>query len=48
MLLIQTGCASDGIDAIAKVRSVRPGAVETAEQEEFILNWSDQGATSLR
>lgn len=48
MLLIETGCASDGIDAIAKVRSVRPGAVETAEQEEFILNWSNRGAQSLR
>ncbi|HDS1624244.1 TPA: cyclin-dependent kinase inhibitor 3 family protein [Stenotrophomonas maltophilia] len=47
MLLIDTGCASDGIDAIAKVRSVRPGAVETAEQEEFILNWSARGASSL-
>ncbi|MDT3467314.1 MULTISPECIES: cyclin-dependent kinase inhibitor 3 family protein [Stenotrophomonas maltophilia group] len=48
MLLIETGFASDGIDAIAKVRSVRPGAVETAEQEEFILNWSNRGAQSLR
>ncbi|MCR1818408.1 MULTISPECIES: cyclin-dependent kinase inhibitor 3 family protein [Stenotrophomonas] len=40
MLLLETGCASDGSDAIAKVRSVRPGAVETPEQEKFILNWS--------
>lgn len=47
MLLIETGFASDGIDAIAKVRSVRPGAVETAEQEEFILNWSNRGARRL-
>ncbi len=47
MLLIETGFASDGIDAIAKVRSVRPGAVETAEQEEFILNWSNCGARRL-
>nr|WP_312962182.1 protein-tyrosine phosphatase family protein [Stenotrophomonas indicatrix] len=48
MLLIDTGCASDGIDAIAKVRSVRPGAVETAEQEEFILNWAARGTLSPR
>ncbi|MNL81577.1 hypothetical protein D3C87_2087370 [compost metagenome] len=47
MLLIDTGCALDGINAIAKVRSVRPGAVETAEQEEFILNWPARGASSL-
>lgn len=47
MLLIETGCASDGIDAIARVRSVRPGAVETAEQEYFILNWPERRATSL-
>ncbi len=44
MLLIETGCASDGTDAIAKVRSVRPGAVETPEQEKFILNWPDRRA----
>lgn len=44
MLLIETGCASDGADAIAKVRAVRPAAVETPEQEEFILNWPDRGA----
>ena len=40
-------CASDGIDAIAKVRSVRPGAVETMEQEEFILSWSGRPGQSL-
>ncbi|HDS1545987.1 TPA: cyclin-dependent kinase inhibitor 3 family protein [Stenotrophomonas maltophilia] len=48
MLLIETGCASDGIDAIAKVRSVRPGAVETAEQERFILDWANRDAHSFR
>nr|KAJ9631430.1 hypothetical protein H2204_008157 [Knufia peltigerae] len=48
MLLIETGCASDGTDAIAKVRSVRPGAVETPEQEEFILNWPDRRAPRER
>ncbi|WP_423169236.1 cyclin-dependent kinase inhibitor 3 family protein [Stenotrophomonas geniculata] len=44
MLLIETGCASDGTDAISKVRAVRPAAVETPEQEEFILNWPDRRA----
>jgi len=47
MLLIETRCVSDGIDAIAKVRSVRPGAVETVEQEEFILSWPERMAPSL-
>lgn len=44
MLLIATVCDSDDVGAIAKVRSVRPGAVETTEHEEFILNWAGRGA----
>ncbi len=48
MLLIATGCDSDHVGAIAKVRSVRPGAVKTTEREKFILNWAGRGAPNLR
>jgi len=40
MLLLQTGSASSAEQAIARVRQVRPGAVETMEQEDFVVKWS--------
>lgn len=48
MLPIEEDRASDDVGAIAEVPSVRPGTVETTEQEEFILNWVDRGAPYLR
>ncbi|WP_442246983.1 cyclin-dependent kinase inhibitor 3 family protein [Stenotrophomonas riyadhensis] len=39
LLLLGTGMATTGEQAIRMVRQVRPGAVETREQEEFICDW---------
>lgn len=36
MLLLSSGSAVRGV--VERVRSVRPGAIETAEQEQFLLN----------
>jgi len=41
MLLLESRAASNGDDAMAKVREVRPGAIETQEQESFIRAWAD-------
>lgn len=38
MLLIETGIVPD--DAIRSVRSVRPRAIETAEQARFVRDWN--------
>lgn len=40
MLLLQVGACSNGEDAVAMVRKVRPGAVETRAQEAFIHSWA--------
>jgi Predicted protein-tyrosine phosphatase len=36
MLLLDSGAAASPAEAIARVRHVRPGAVETREQEQFL------------
>ena len=40
MLLLDTGSVNTAAEAIAMVRSVRPGAVETRAQEEFLRSWA--------
>ncbi|AWH33941.1 cyclin-dependent kinase inhibitor 3 family protein [Stenotrophomonas sp. SAU14A_NAIMI4_8] len=39
MLLIDSGAITTQNDVIREVRRVRPGALETLEQENFVLNW---------
>jgi protein-tyrosine phosphatase len=39
LLLMATGTASDADDAMAKVRAVRHGAIETVAQEAFLRAW---------
>ncbi|WP_313642674.1 protein-tyrosine phosphatase family protein [Stenotrophomonas sp.] len=39
MLLLDTGAALDGDEAIQMARQVRPGAIETSAQEDFIRRW---------
>jgi protein-tyrosine phosphatase len=39
LLLMDSGTAFDADDAMAKVRNVRPGAVETSQQEAFLRSW---------
>lgn len=39
MLLLDTGAALDGEEAIRMARQVRPGAIETSAQEDFIRRW---------
>jgi protein-tyrosine phosphatase len=40
LLLMASDAATDADDAMAKVRAVRPGAVETQAQEDFLRTWS--------
>ncbi len=40
MLLLATKTSLNSKDAIKLVRGVRPGAVETLEQEEFLHSWA--------
>lgn len=40
MLLLGTKTCSSSRDAIERVREVRPGAVETLEQEKFLYEWA--------
>lgn len=40
MLLLDTGAVHTGDEAISRVRSVRPGAVENEHQERFIRDWA--------
>ncbi len=40
MLLLETGTAQDGDEAMGMTRQVRPGAIETLAQEVFIRGWS--------
>lgn len=42
MLLIEAGMAASGMQAIDMVRQVRPGAIETREQEDFICAWTPE------
>lgn len=42
LLLIQSGAATSAEQAIARVREVRPGAIETFEQEVFLMEWRGQ------
>lgn len=39
LLLLAVGAARDGSDAIAQVRAVRPGAIETDAQARFVCAW---------
>lgn len=41
MLLLQTGKTTTASDAICMVRQVRPGAIETHAQEEFLEHWEE-------
>jgi len=43
MLLLDSGAVSDAEDAMAKVRAVRRGAIETAAQEAFLRAWPAAG-----
>ncbi|HDS1606905.1 protein-tyrosine phosphatase family protein [Stenotrophomonas maltophilia] len=40
LLLLETGAAATGEQAMSMVRQVRTGAIETREQEDFIRAWS--------
>ncbi len=40
MLLLGTKTSLSSTDAIKRVRDVRPGAIETVEQENFLLAWA--------
>lgn len=42
MLLLETGMAATGMQAMDLVRQVRPGAIETREQEDFICAWNTE------
>lgn len=48
MLLLDAGTVISGSEAIRKVRRVRPGAIETKEQEQFVLNWAAQIEENLK
>lgn len=39
LLLMASGSALDADDAMTKVRAVRPGAIETVAQEQFLRTW---------
>lgn len=39
MLLLDSGAIATADEAMRAVRAVRPGAIETAEQEAFLRNW---------
>jgi len=40
MLLLDSGAVTSGKVVIREVRRVRPGALETREQEHFVLSWA--------
>lgn len=40
MLLLETGTVDDASEAMRVVRAVRPGAIETPEQEAFLHRWA--------
>lgn len=42
LLLMDSGTVGDADHAMAAVRAVRPGAIETPEQEAFLRNWPIQ------
>jgi ADP-ribosyl-[dinitrogen reductase] hydrolase len=39
LLLLDSSTAADADDAMARVRAVRPGAIETQVQEVFLRDW---------
>lgn len=39
MLLLDSGTAQDGDEAMGMTRQVRPGAIETPAQEDFVRGW---------
>ena len=39
VLLLDSGAVIDAEEAMARIRTVRPGAVETCEQEAFLRTW---------
>ncbi len=45
LLLLDTGAAKSAEHAMHMVRQVRPGAIETHEQEQFIRGWSKPGTS---
>lgn len=45
MLLLDTATVDDADMAMAKVHAVRPGAIETAEQQEFLRGWARRHQT---
>jgi len=40
LLLLDSRTATDADDAMARVRAVRPGAIETQAQEAFLRDWT--------
>lgn len=48
LLLMSSRSSDSAAEAIARVRTVRPGAVETVEQEEFIRSWALQPRDRMR
>lgn len=46
LFLLDTGSASSADEAIQQVRLVRPGAIETRDQEVFLQDWSPHGNQS--
>ncbi|MCE5232388.1 MAG: cyclin-dependent kinase inhibitor 3 family protein [Mizugakiibacter sp.] len=43
LFLLDTGSASSADEAIQQVRLVRPGAIETRDQEVFLQDWFPRG-----
>lgn len=46
LILLDTRTAQGADSAIAMLRSVRPGAVETRDQEDFIRRWTAHAAST--
>lgn len=47
MLLLETGTVDNASEAMRVVRAVRPGAIETPEQEAFLHQWSPSRSRAL-
>jgi ADP-ribosyl-[dinitrogen reductase] hydrolase len=39
LILLDSGVVTDADEAMARVRTVRPGAIETLAQEKFLYKW---------
>lgn len=48
MLLLDSGAMTSGKEVIREVRRVRPGALETREQEQFVLSWVPNHGAGLK